>query len=113
MEGAALRTGLSIGTLIIIVGALVMALWIPLRQRPGFGTISNVIFVGVFADIGLHLLPTSGHLALSWLYVALGVTSVALATVLYIGAGMGAGPRDGLMTGGAGAARAVWRWAAV
>ncbi|MDA0632882.1 hypothetical protein OUY22_05585 [Nonomuraea sp. MCN248] len=98
-QGAALRTGLSIGTMIIIVGALVMLFWIPLRQRPGFGTISNVVFVGVFADVALHLLPPSGHPVLSWLYVALAVTSIALATVLYIGAGMGAGPRDGVMTG--------------
>ncbi|MFG1946608.1 YitT family protein [Nonomuraea sp. NPDC048826] len=98
-QGAALRTGLTVGTMIIIVGALVMLFWIPLRQRPGFGTISNVIFVGVFADLALHLVPASGHLAVSWLYVALAVTSIALATVLYIGAGMGAGPRDGVMTG--------------
>ncbi|MEV4099623.1 hypothetical protein AB0J42_05120 [Nonomuraea sp. NPDC049649] len=98
-QGAALLTGLSIGTMIIIVGALVMLAWIPLRQRPGFGTISNVIFVGVFADVSLHLLPTPDHLLLRWLFVALAVTSIALATVLYIGAGMGAGPRDGIMTG--------------
>ncbi|GAA4524508.1 MULTISPECIES: YczE/YyaS/YitT family protein [Nonomuraea] len=98
-QGTALWTGLSIGTMIIIVGAVVMLFWIPLRQRPGFGTISNVIFIGLFADAALHLLPSPGHPVVGWLYVALGVTSVALATVLYISARMGAGPRDGIMTG--------------
>ncbi|MBN6055511.1 hypothetical protein JYK22_26490 [Nonomuraea sp. RK-328] len=98
-QGLARHLGLSIGTMIIGVGALVMLLWIPMRQRPGLGTISNVIFVGLFADAALFALPASGHWALSWLYVALSLVSIALATVLYIGAGMGPGPRDGLMTG--------------
>ncbi|MFC7584194.1 YitT family protein [Nonomuraea antimicrobica] len=98
-QGVGLRAGLSIGTVIIIVGALVMLLWIPLKQRPGLGTISNVVFVGLFADAAMYLLPAAGHLALQACYVALGVSSIALATVLYIGAGMGAGPRDGIMTG--------------
>ncbi|MFI7611895.1 YitT family protein [Nonomuraea terrae] len=98
-QGLGLRLGLSIGTVIILVGALVMLLWIPLRQRPGFGTVSNVVFVGLFADAAIHLLPAPGHLVYQSAYVALGVTSIALATLLYIGAGMGAGPRDGIMTG--------------
>ncbi|MEU8249595.1 hypothetical protein [Nonomuraea sp. NPDC048916] len=98
-QGVAIRTGLSIGAVIIVAGALVMLLWIPLRQRPGFGTISNVVFVGLFADATLFLLPAPAHWTLSWLYLALGVVSIALATVFYIGAGMGAGPRDGIMTG--------------
>ncbi|WP_101786868.1 YczE/YyaS/YitT family protein [Nonomuraea indica] len=98
-QGLALRAGLSIGTVIIAVGALVMLLWIPLRQRPGVGTISNVIFVGLFADAAIMLLPGPGHWTLSWLYLLLAVVSIALATTLYISAGMGPGPRDGLMTG--------------
>ncbi|MEW9551688.1 YitT family protein [Nonomuraea sp. NPDC050783] len=98
-QGLALRTGVSIGTVIIAVGALVMLLWIPLRQRPGIGTISNVVFLGLFADAAIALLPTPGPLALQALYVALGVPAIALATVLYIGAGLGPGPRDGIMTG--------------
>ncbi|WP_049568000.1 membrane protein YczE [Nonomuraea sp. SBT364] len=98
-QGVARWTGLSIGTVIIIVGALVMFAWIPLRQRPGLGTISNVIFVGLFADAAIFLLPSSPAPLLGWLYVALGVSAIALATVLYISAGMGAGPRDGVMTG--------------
>ncbi|SDL00553.1 YczE/YyaS/YitT family protein [Nonomuraea jiangxiensis] len=98
-QGVALKTGLSIGTVIIAAGALVMVLWIPLKQKPGFGTISNVVFVGLFADAAIHLLPTPGSLPLQGSYVVLAVVSIALATVLYIGAGMGPGPRDGLMTG--------------
>ncbi|MFI7702602.1 YitT family protein [Nonomuraea sp. NPDC049480] len=98
-QGLGIRAGVSIGTVIIVVGALVMLLWIPLKQKPGLGTISNVVFLGLFADGAILLLPTPSHLALQALYVALGVVSIALATVLYIGAGMGPGPRDGIMTG--------------
>ncbi|WP_431922865.1 YczE/YyaS/YitT family protein [Nonomuraea jabiensis] len=98
-QGLALRTGLSIGTVIIGIGALVLLLWIPLKQKPGLGTVSNVVFLGLFADGAIFLLPTPSHLVLQSLYVVLGVVAVALATVLYIGAGMGPGPRDGIMTG--------------
>ncbi|HUR00907.1 MAG TPA: hypothetical protein VM347_00045 [Nonomuraea sp.] len=98
-QGLAMRTGLSIGTVIIVVGALVMLLWIPLKEKPGLGTISNVVFVGLFADAAVYLLPNATHWAAGWLYLVLSVVSIALATVLYIGAGLGAGPRDGIMTG--------------
>ncbi|MFF4618586.1 membrane protein YczE [Nonomuraea jabiensis] len=98
-QGLALRAGLSIGTVIIGIGALVLLLWIPLKQKPGLGTVSNVVFLGLFADGAIFLLPTPSHLVLQGLYVVLGVVAIALATVLYIGAGMGPGPRDGIMTG--------------
>ncbi|TDE32916.1 hypothetical protein E1295_38890 [Nonomuraea mesophila] len=98
-QGLSHRSGMTMGTVIIIVGALVMLLWIPLKQKPGFGTFSNVVFVGVFADAAIYLLPTPEHLAVQASYIVLGVVSIALATGLYIGAGMGAGPRDGIMTG--------------
>ncbi|MGP3932743.1 membrane protein YczE [Nonomuraea sp. KM88] len=98
-QGLAIRTGTTIGTMIIIVGALVMLLWIPLKQKPGFGTISNVVFLGLFADAAIFLLPSPEHVAAQASYLALGVVSIALATVLYIGAQMGPGPRDGIMTG--------------
>ena len=98
-QGLARQTGLSIGTWIIIAGALVMLLWIPLRQRPGVGTISNVILVGAFADLFLWLLPDPGPLALRWAYLAAAILVGGFATGCYIGAGFGAGPRDGLMTG--------------
>ncbi len=98
-QGLSVRTGWSIGTWIILVGAFVMIFWIPLRQRPGIGTISNVIFVGLFADAAIWLLPTPGHLAVRWSYLLASVVLIAAATAVYIGAGLGPGPRDGLMTG--------------
>jgi uncharacterized membrane protein YczE len=98
-QGLARQTGLSIGTWIIIAGALVMTLWIPLRQRPGLGTISNVILVGLFADLFLWLLPEPHRLALRWAYLAAAILVGGFATGCYIGAGFGPGPRDGLMTG--------------
>ncbi|WP_329424023.1 hypothetical protein OG339_26595 [Streptosporangium sp. NBC_01495] len=98
-QGLSIHMGLSIGTWIIIVGALVMLLWIPLRQRPGVGTLSNVVFLGLFADGAMWLLPTPDPLAARWAYLLLGVVVTGAATGLYIGAGLGPGPRDGLMTG--------------
>jgi len=98
-QGLARQTGLSIGTWIIIAGALVMLLWIPLRQRPSLGTISNVILIGVFADLFLWLLPDPHRLALRWAYLAGAILVGGFATGCYIGAGFGPGPRDGLMTG--------------
>ncbi|GAA4517579.1 membrane protein [Actinoallomurus oryzae] len=98
-QGLARQTGLSIGTWIIIAGALVMLLWIPLRQRPGLGTISNVILIGVFTDLFLWLLPDPHGLPLRSGYLVAGILFGGFATGCYIGAGFGPGPRDGLMTG--------------
>ncbi|WP_103939440.1 membrane protein YczE [Thermomonospora echinospora] len=98
-QGLSLRLGLSIGTWIIIVGALVMLLWIPLRQRPGLGTVSNVIFVGLFADLFLALLPAPQAAPARWAYLIAAILVGGFATGCYIGAGFGPGPRDGLMTG--------------
>ncbi|WP_433238482.1 YczE/YyaS/YitT family protein [Streptosporangium sp. CA-135522] len=98
-QGLSIHMGLSIGTWIILVGALVMLLWIPLKQRPGIGTISNVVFLGLFADAAMWLAPTPDQLIARWAYLLLGVVATGAATGLYIGAGLGPGPRDGLMTG--------------
>ncbi|TYK45329.1 YczE/YyaS/YitT family protein [Actinomadura decatromicini] len=98
-QGLSRRLGLSIGVWIIIVGALVMLAWIPLRQRPGIGTISNVVLVGVFADLFLWLLPAPDALAARWAFLVAAVLVGGFATGCYIGAGLGPGPRDGLMTG--------------
>ncbi|MBG0832945.1 hypothetical protein HS041_35170 [Planomonospora sp. ID67723] len=98
-QGLSTHFGLSVGTWIIIVGALVMVLWIPLRQRPGIGTLSNVVFLGLFADAALWLVPTPEPLAVRWACLLAGVVATAAATALYIGAGLGPGPRDGIMTG--------------
>ncbi|NKZ04066.1 membrane protein YczE [Actinomadura latina] len=98
-QGLTRRFGLSIGVWIIIAGAVVMLAWIPLRQRPGIGTISNVVLIGVFADLFLWLLPDPGALAARWAYLVVAVLAGGVATGCYIGAGLGPGPRDGLMTG--------------
>lgn len=97
--GIVAQTGLSFGLVTNAIGALVLLLWIPLRQRPGVGTVLNVILVGTTADLGLWLLPAIGPLGLRVLVFAGGLALVAVATGLYIGARFGPGPRDGLMTG--------------
>ncbi|CEJ66181.1 MULTISPECIES: YczE/YyaS/YitT family protein [Citrobacter] len=97
--GVANLLSMNIGLVIIAVGGLVLLAWIPLRQRPGFGTLSNVIMIGLAADAALAVIPGfESLLTRSGLLVAAVILN-ALATSLYIGAGFGAGPRDGLMTG--------------
>jgi len=98
-QGLAARTGLSIGTVVIAVGALVLLAWIPLRQRPGLGTVSNVVVVGLAADAALDLLPSPSAVAPRVALLAAGILLNGIATGLYVGAGLGPGPRDGLMTG--------------
>ena len=98
-QGVAKRTGLTFGTVVIVVGALVLLLWIPLRQRPGLGTVSNVIVIGLAVDASLWLIPSPSALWLRITLMVLGVVGNGVATGMYIGARMGPGPRDGLMTG--------------
>lgn len=98
-QGLTRLTGLSFGTVTIVVGALVLALWIPLRQRPGIGTISNVVVIGLAVDAALALLPTAAGLPARLAFLAGGIVLNGAATGLYIGARLGPGPRDGLMTG--------------
>jgi uncharacterized membrane protein YczE len=98
-QGLTQRTGLSFGTVTILVGAIVLLLWIPLRQRPGIGTVSNVVVIGVAVDAALALLPTVDALPARLAFLASGIVLNGLATGLYIGARLGPGPRDGLMTG--------------
>lgn len=97
--GLAKHLPFSVGTIIILIGALVLLLWIPLRQRPGLGTISNVIVIGLATNVGLDLLPEMDHLGARAALLVGGVVTNGLATGMYIGAGFGPGPRDGLMTG--------------
>ncbi|GAA4227100.1 membrane protein [Actinomadura meridiana] len=106
-QGLSRRFGLSIGTWIIIMGALVMLAWIPLRQRPGIGTVSNVVLIGLFADLFLWLLPAPDALAARWAFLVVAVLVGGFATGCYIGAGLGPGPRDGLMTGLAAGGRSI------
>jgi uncharacterized membrane protein YczE len=98
-QGLARHLHLSIGVVSIGVGALVLLGWIPLRQRPGLGTLSNVVLVGASLDWALALLPTPHPMAARIGYLAGGIMLCAVATGLYINARFGPGPRDGLMTG--------------
>ena len=98
-QGVAGRTGLSIGAVVIIVSFLVLLLWIPLRQWPGFGTLCNAVLVGVFADIGLALIPDVSHLGGQIGLLAGAIVLNGIASACYIGARFGPGARDGLMTG--------------
>jgi uncharacterized membrane protein YczE len=98
-QGLAGKTGLSIGVVVIAVSFLVLLLWIPLRQWPGFGTLCNAVLVGVFADIGLAVIPAISHLGGQIGMLAGAVLLNGIASACYIGARFGPGARDGLMTG--------------
>ena len=103
-EGAALRLGaigipISVGVVAIIASFLILLLWIPLRQRPGLGTVSNAILVGVFMDLTMAVVPDQDSMAMRIILLVTGIVLNGIATVLYIIPSFGPGPRDGLMTG--------------
>ncbi|WP_325092168.1 membrane protein YczE [Leucobacter sp. M11] len=98
-QGLAQQTSLSFGTITILTSVVVLLAWIPIRQRPGAGTVLNALLVGPSADLGLALIPADLPLWLRLLCFASGVVLLASATGIYIGARFGPGPRDGLMTG--------------
>jgi len=98
-QGLAAKLGWSIGTVVVVVSFLVLLLWIPLRQMPGFGTLANAVLVGIFADLGLALIPAFSHLGGQVAMLAGAVLLNAIASACYIGARLGPGARDGLMTG--------------
>lgn len=98
-QGVSDRTGLSIGVVVVAASVAVLALWVPLRQRPGVGTVANVVLVGASLDATLAVLPAPPDLSLRVVFLLAGIVGNAAATGLYIGAGLGPGPRDGLMTG--------------
>lgn len=97
-QGISFHTPIPIGTVGIITGLLVLILWIPLRQRFGLGTALNVVLIGVVIDVTLLWLTTPELAVLRWAYLVGGVVMVGVASGYYIGAGLGPGPRDGLMT---------------
>ena len=102
-QGISILTGLSFGVATVVVSILVLICWIPLKVKPGFGTVANALFVGLFADFWLQILP---DLTAYWQQLGvfmLGVVVVAIATGLYISSSLGSGPRDGLMQGTANA----------
>jgi uncharacterized membrane protein YczE len=98
-QGVARVTGLSFGTVVILTGIPVLALWIPLRQRPGVGTLANLVVIGLVVDRALALLPAGTTMPARIGYLVGGILLNGIATALYIGSRLGPGPRDGLMTG--------------
>lgn len=98
-QGISKQTGIEFGWVTNIVGAIVLLLWIPIRQKPGIGTVANVLLIGTSAQVGLTVLPEVTVLWQQVLLFAGGLALLAIATGLYIGARFGPGPRDGLMTG--------------
>jgi uncharacterized membrane protein YczE len=98
-QGVAAKTGLAFGLLTDIIGGFVLLLWIPLKQKPGIGTVLNVLLVGPSAQVGLIVLPQQTVPLSQGILFAGGLALLAIATGLYLGAQMGPGPRDGLMTG--------------
>jgi uncharacterized membrane protein YczE len=98
-QGLSHRLHISIGVIVIAVGALVLLAWIPLRQRPGLGTISNVVVLGLALNATLSIVPTPHALAVRVLCMVGGIVLCGIATGMYIGARFGPGPRDGLVLG--------------
>jgi uncharacterized protein len=98
-QGISLKSGLSIGTSTLIIGSLVLALWIPLRERPGFGTLSNIIIISLFIEIATNIFPKQENLIPGLVFTLVGIAMVGIGSSLYITCGLGPGPRDGAMTG--------------
>ena len=107
-QGLAKLTGLSFGTVVVLLGLALLVLWIPIGQRFGLGTIVNTVTVGFIVDAILRVLPAPAGLPLRWPMLFGGIVVTALGTGLYIGAGLGPGPRDGLMTGLAAKGQPLW-----
>jgi uncharacterized membrane protein YczE len=98
-QGLAPKIGLSFGMTVNLLGALVLLLWWPLRQRPGIGTVCNILVIGTVVDLSLAILPVPEGYAMRALWLGVGIVLNGVAGGAYIGAGLGSGPRDGLMTG--------------
>lgn len=98
-QGISLKSGLSIGTSTLLVGSLVLALWIPLRERPGFGTLSNIIIISLFIEIATNIFPKQESIVPGVIFTLVGIAMVGIGSSLYITCGLGPGPRDGAMTG--------------
>jgi uncharacterized membrane protein YczE len=107
-QGIAAKTGRSVGTVVIVVGIVILVFWIPLRQRPGLGTVLKTLTVGLVIDLALGVVPEPELLAARIPLLVAGIVVTGLGMGLYIGAGLGPGPRDGLMTGLAATGYPLW-----
>ena len=97
-QGISIKLGISIGYATLFVSLIVLSLWIPLKEKPGFGTLANILVIASAIDIGISLFPEPRALAEKLAYVLLGISLVGFGSALYITCGLGPGPRDGLMT---------------
>jgi uncharacterized membrane protein YczE len=98
-EGISLNSNLNIGQATFFVSLVVLFFWIPLRQKPGFGTLANIVVIAVAIELGLLMIPEVNNIFLKLFYVLFGILLVGIGSALYITCGLGTGPRDGLMTG--------------
>lgn len=98
-EGIALNSNLNIGQATFLVSLLVLLFWIPLKQKPGFGTLANIVVIAAAIELGLLLIPEVENLYVKLFYLFFGIFLVGIGSALYITCGLGTGPRDGLMTG--------------
>jgi uncharacterized membrane protein YczE len=98
-EGISLNSNLNIGQATFFVSLVVLFFWIPLRQKPGFGTLANIVVIAVAIELGLLIIPEVESISLKLFYVLFGILLVGIGSALYITCGLGTGPRDGLMTG--------------
>ena len=98
-QGVAQKTGISIGMVFTLTSFVVLTLWIPLRQKPGIGTVANMILVGIATDVGLWLLPPVEGLGVRYAFLLAGIVGTGVGAAAYLGAGLGPGARDGIMTG--------------
>ena len=98
-QGVSEHTGITIGQVTVLSSLALLALWVPLRQRPGVGTVANALVVGPVVDLGIAWIPTAHGAAEQGAFMVTAILATAIATGLYVGAGWGPGPRDGLMTG--------------
>ena len=97
-QGISQQVDISIGTATLLVSAVVLALWLPLREKPGFGTIMNILIIASAIDIGLAVFPSPESILVRYLYVITGIALVGIGSAFYITCGLGPGPRDGWMT---------------
>lgn len=98
-QGLSNRSGLSIGEATFFTSIFVLLVWIPLRERPGFGTLSNIVLIALFIEIGIHVFPAQENYFLGIIFALVGIALVGAGSALYITCGLGPGPRDGAMTG--------------
>ena len=98
-EGLTYKTGMSIGFATFFISVFVLLLWIPLKERPGFGTLSNIVLIATFIELGTHIFPEANSFAVGIIYNFIGISLVGIGSALYITCGLGPGPRDGAMTG--------------